>query len=468
MSTVQPLNALNLSLSASRSALELEQNCIQPLTDDLQKYNQEQLDIRLKQIAKSNPAINLFLQLAVIPTPTVRPGHEKENEMKQNMEEGMTLYAQAFKELGVSEKNIERDKYGSLIICVPGAPGYENKQPLMFMGHMDIVPADLKDPLHLIHPRLIMHQTQKGFKEYIASDGTTTLGVDDKALLAIIWNLVKLLKERNIPHPPFEVVVVTDEETECTSITNLDTSRLNSKYIIDLDDNKAFQITFSCAGFVNIKIEVDGLQGGHSGSNDQSTISAADILKELHEKIGNRVIKYFPDFKDIPLISKNIYEYEIDRSASNKIPTKGHIYLSLRSNIQSLENEEIKRIEDEVKRIEKKYKSIEKELEIKTDIHKENPPYNGNPNSYIATALIKAANEIGQKEVKVTPEHGASQINNLAGKKNRYGEEFISVVIGVESEGWHSTKEKVDWESIIEVSNWLVKLVENYTKGEVP
>ncbi len=457
MPIISPLNASTPSPIEPRSAF----------ADNVEKDNPELQEVKLKQIAQNNPAVNLFLQLAIIPTPTVRPGHEKENEMKRKMEEGMTLYAQAFKELGVPKKNIERDNYGSLIIHVPASPGYENKQSLMFMGHMDIVPADLKDPTRAIHPRLIMHQTQNGLKEYIATDGTTTLGADDKACLAAIYYVVKTLIEKNIPHPPFEIIVAPDEEEEGSSMVNLDASKFDSKYVIVIDDDKAFKITFGCGSFVNIKIDIDGLKGGHSAEykeNQDSIISAADILKELHERIGNRVIKYFSDFQEVPLISKNIYEYEIDKSASNRIPTGGHLYLSLRSNEKELEDKEVIKIEQAVKEIEDKYKNTEPNLKIKINIHREMPPWNGDPKSLIATSLIQSANEIGQEKVKIAPSHGATQVNNLAGKKNHRGEEFVPVIIGVESEDWHKTEEKVSWESIIETGNWLVRLVENYTK----
>ena len=433
------------------------------LSPDRKKVSNELPIERLIQIAKENLVVDRFLGLAVIPTPTVRLGHPHENEMKQNMKMGMDLYIQYFKELGIPDENFETDEHGSLIIRIPGSDGYKNKQPIMLMGHMDVVPADLKDPLHPIYPGLIMHTTKNGPKEYITSDETTTLGVDDKALLAIIWNVVRKLKEGNISQVPIEIVVAPDEEEDGTSLVNLDANNFNAKYIIVLDDDKAFKITFGCGGFVNIKIDFDGLQGGHSAEDNQDAmVSAADILKELHNAVGNRVIKYFSDFK-VPLISKNIYEYEIDKTASNRIPTGGHLYLSLRSNAQDLEEEELNRIRQEVEQIKQKYKDVEKELQVRVNIYKEMPPWNGDPKSLIARLLIQSAKEIGQEEIKVAPSHGATQVNNLVGKKNRQGEEFIPAIIGVDSEGWHSTKEKVDWQSMVRVSDWLYKFVQMYT-----
>ncbi|MBI3590256.1 MAG: M20/M25/M40 family metallo-hydrolase [Candidatus Melainabacteria bacterium] len=415
---------------------------------------------RLIQIAKENPVVDTFLKLAVIPTPTIRPGHPKELEMRQNMSLVRDITDQLFKGLH-PEVTSYVDDYGSLIIKVPGSEEHKNKQPLMFMGHLDVVPADLDEPTKQVYPTLINHSTKEGIKEYIASDGTTTLGADDKSLVAIIWDVVR--RTINEPHVPYEIVLAIDEEEDGASLVNLKTSDFKSKHIIVADYDRAFQITFGCASFVIIKIDVDGLKGGHSGDDNQEMmVSATDILKELHDGIGNRVIKYFSDFA-APLLSKNIYEYEIARSASNKIPTEGHLYLSLRSNRQDLEDEEIKRIENEVKQIEQKHRSREQALSIQIKIDKQCPPWNGDPKSLLVKLLTQAANEIGHKEVKIAPEHGATQVNNLVGKKNQNGEDFIPVIVGVDSEHWHSTKENVSPRSMREVSNWLCKFVQIYS-----
>lgn len=412
---------------------------------------------RLIQIAQENPVVDTFLKLAVIPSPTIRPGHPKEQEMRQNMDLVRSVIEQLFKELH-PEITSYIDDYGSLIIKVPGSGDYKNKQPLMFMGHLDVVPADLKDPMKQVYPTLINHPT-KG-EEYITTDGTTTLGADDKSLVAVIWDVVR--RTINEPHVPFEIVLAPDEEEDGTSLVKLNAGDFKSKHIIVTDNDRAFQITFSCGSFVTIKINVDGLEGVHSADDNQEDfVSAADILKELHDAIGNRVIKYFPDFK-VPLISKNIYKYEIAESACNRVPVKGCIFLSLRSNRQDLEDEEIKRIENEVRRIEQKYKSKEKALSIKMESIKDMPPWNGDPKSLLSTLLVQAANEMGKNEIRIAPSHGATQVNNLVGKLNQNGEEFVPVIVGVDSEHWHKTIENVSPKSMGEVSDWLYRFTQIY------
>lgn len=59
-------------------------------------------------------------------------------------------------------------------------------------------------------------------KDRITSDGTTILGADDKAGLAIILEVLQTLKEQKPPHPPVEAVFTLTEENGMQGAKNLD------------------------------------------------------------------------------------------------------------------------------------------------------------------------------------------------------------------------------------------------------
>ena len=42
---------------------------------------------------------------------------------------------------------------------------------------------------------------------YIVTDGTTILGADDKAGLAVMFETIRILKEKNIPHGKFNLLL---------------------------------------------------------------------------------------------------------------------------------------------------------------------------------------------------------------------------------------------------------------------
>ena len=437
------------------------------LSPNRRKVANELSNERLIQIANENPVVNTFLKLAVIPTPTIRPGHPQENEMKQNMDLIRNLTANLFMELD-SKATSNLDQYGTLIIQYPGSPEYENKRPLMFMGHLDIVPADLKDPLRQIYPTLINHSTKEGSKEFIATDGTTTLGADDKAQVAIIWDIVRRLKAEGKSHVPFEIVLAPDEEEDSSSLTHLDTSKFKAKDVIVVDSDEEFVITTGGASFVDIKINLSGLKSGHSAvDNQEDYVSASDILADLYQAIGNRVVKWNTEIHQ-PLISKNIYECEIKKAPSNAFPTEAHMAISLRSLSKQEQDNELERIKQEIKRIEEKYKNyknIDNKLEIKIKIEEQYPPWNGDTKSELVKLMEQAAHEIGHDSVKTTPEHGASQANHLANRRNTYGEKFSAVLVSPNLEELHSVDEKVDWKSMVEVSNWLYRFVQIYSSS---
>jgi tripeptide aminopeptidase len=85
---------------------------------------------------------------------------------------------------------------GNIIARIPGT---EKIAPLFFNAHMDTV-----EPGRGI--KII-------FKDGIfQSDGTTVLGADDKAAIAILIETVRLLKEHNVPHGPIEFLFTVCEE----------------------------------------------------------------------------------------------------------------------------------------------------------------------------------------------------------------------------------------------------------------
>ncbi|GIV10412.1 MAG: hypothetical protein KatS3mg019_2503 [Fimbriimonadales bacterium] len=63
----------------------------------------------------------------------------------------------------------------------------------------------------------------------IRTDGKTILGADNKAGVAIILEVIRTLKERNLPHPPIEVVFTIREEKGLLGAKAFDTSLLQAR-----------------------------------------------------------------------------------------------------------------------------------------------------------------------------------------------------------------------------------------------
>lgn len=218
-----------------------------------------------------------------------------------------------------------QDKALNVIIKKPGTKGYENAPTVIIQGHMDMVceknnsvEHDFeKDPLKL---RIV--------DDYIyATD--TTLGADNGIAVAYA---MAILASNDIPHPPIEVLITTDEETGMSGAMAIDKENIDGKILINLDNEEEGYLLISCAGGVRstgtiniekqdikdkalIKINISGLKGGHSGM---------DIIKERgnSNKILGRVLKGLSREVKFNIISLN------GGSKNNAIPREAEAIIS--------------------------------------------------------------------------------------------------------------------------------------------
>ena len=174
------------------------------------------------------------------------------------------------------DRNLEvhQDKAMNVIIKKPGTAGYEKSPTVIIQGHMDMVCEKdassnhdfLKDPIKFV---------VKGEMLYAEK---TTLGGDDG--IAVAYALT-VLDSKDIPHPPLEVLITTEEETGMGGAMALTDEHLQGTRLLNIDSEEEGVFLVSCAGGANIhvffdikkeaakgkflKITVGGLLGGHSG-----------------------------------------------------------------------------------------------------------------------------------------------------------------------------------------------------------
>lgn len=183
------------------------------------------------------------------------------------------------------ERNLDyiQDSANNVIIRKPGTAGYENSEPVIIQGHLDMVcekrPGSdhdfSKDPLKLI--------VEDGF----VKTEDTTLGGDDGIAVAMA---LAVLDSTDIPHPPVEAVFTVDEEVGMGGANAIDLSVLKGRKLINIDSEEEGILTTGCAGGFRletkipvtrtkksgslVEIKLHGLLGGHSGA-------------EIHKQRGN-------------------------------------------------------------------------------------------------------------------------------------------------------------------------------------
>ena len=188
-----------------------------------------------------------------------------------------------------------QDEVNNVVIFQDGTCGYENHEPVILQGHMDMVcEKDASCPLDMAVDGLDV--THDG--AYVFAKGTT-LGADNG--IAVAYALA-LLDDPTIPHPPLEVVITVDEEIGMLGAAAIDLSQLKGRLLLNLDSEDEGVFTVSCAGGATatisleasrravygpcIRLAVDGLQGGHSGAEiHKNRANANKVMGEFMSRI---------------------------------------------------------------------------------------------------------------------------------------------------------------------------------------
>ncbi len=176
-----------------------------------------------------------------------------------------------------AQRNLKavKDAGDNVIIYAPGTPGYENSEPIIIQGHMDMVCEKTADCAKNMEKDGLDLRTDG---EWLWAEGTT-LGGDDGIALAYMF---ALLDSDDIPHPPIEAVITRDEETGMYGAELFEASLVKGKKILNIDSEEEGILTVSCAGGItahydlllsapitempySYEISVSGLLGGHSG-----------------------------------------------------------------------------------------------------------------------------------------------------------------------------------------------------------
>lgn len=193
----------------------------------------------------------------------------------------------------------------NVVIFKSGTKGYENAEPIILQGHLDMVCQKRED--------IAFDFEKDGIKTYTDGDFIkakgTTLGADNGIAVAMIMSV---LASRDLPHPPIEAVFTTDEEIGMVGAKKLDFSVFKGKRMINLDSEEAGILTVSCAGGSDFKLfmptektalhgtkvllEIGGLKGGHSGVDiDKCRVNAnmlaARILNQAKKITDFNIIK---------------------------------------------------------------------------------------------------------------------------------------------------------------------------------
>ncbi len=191
------------------------------------------------------------------------------------------------------------DEHDNVLIRKKGSFGREEEEPVILQSHLDMV-CRSQDGLTFDFKREPIRICRD--KDTVFAEGTT-LGADNALGTALS---LAILENKQLSHPPLEILLTSDEETGMGGAKAFDKTLLRGRRMINLDGEEEDIVTVSCAGgadltvtfglcrtcFVGkgLRLVLSGLPGGHSGVDITKKIpNAIKLFAELLCRIGAKI-----------------------------------------------------------------------------------------------------------------------------------------------------------------------------------
>ncbi len=226
------------------------------------------------------------------PESKTTPTTEKQKDLSR-------LLAEELRALGAADA--EMDEHGYVYATVPPAEAAASDAPVLaLVAHVDTSPDEPGGPVHPhVHrgydgsvialpgdpsvkldparsPALLDHLGH----DLITSDGTTLLGSDDKAGVAVIMQLAEdLARDPSLPRPPLRICFTVDEEVG-RGVDALDLERLGARVAYTLDGGAVGQIDTETFNAATAVVRVHGVNV-HPGYAKGVMANAVRILAEI-------------------------------------------------------------------------------------------------------------------------------------------------------------------------------------------
>lgn len=189
-----------------------------------------------------------------------------------------------------------QDGDNNVVIFKDASAGYENSEPVIIQGHLDMV-CEKEEGVAIDFEKDGLKLQIDG--DFLKAEGTT-LGGDDG--IAVAYALA-ILDDDTLGHPPLEVVFTVDEEIGMLGAESMDLSMLKGRKLLNIDSEEEGIFLASCAGGLQAvceipvdrvdaegviyEVKVTGLQGGHSGVEiDKERGNAVSLLGRALDVLG--------------------------------------------------------------------------------------------------------------------------------------------------------------------------------------
>lgn len=361
--------------------------------------------------------IQEFTELVSVPCPSKDERQEAE------------LIMQKLRELGISP---EMDKAGEKVGGTCGnvwayVKGTVEDAPVLFFeAHMDSVA-----------PTTGTKVVRKDGVLY--SDGTTTLGGDDKVGIAAALETIRALKEDNVPHGDIQFCFTIAEEIGCLGVVNMDKSWIKADfgYCMDVGGDIG-EITYAAPKLYELYVTVKG-KAAHAGLAPEKGINAIMLAAEALTK--------FPAYGRIDeetTLNVGVFNAGV---GNNVVAPEAKFVIDMRS----LNVEKLEKLKDQVMAIIKE--TVESQQgQVEIEVHEGCPAVAVAKDHDCIKLAEKAAQNIGCKtELKTTG--GCSDGNYLCG----YGLPCALLATGMSNV--HTTEEYLKEDDLFGTAKWMYEII---------
>lgn len=231
----------------------------------------------------------------------------------------------------IGASNVRLTSQGFVIATIPATAGAEKAPRIAFLAHVDTAPAfsgtGVKpivhraydgtpivlpdDPTQVLSPESNPYLSQKLGEDLITASGTTLLGADDKAGVAIVITLAEyLLAHPEIPHGEVRVCFTPDEEIG-QGINYLDLDDLQADFAYTLDGGHVGDLTYETFSADKAVVKVTGVST-HTGT------AYGQMVNALH--LAAKIIDTLPQHTRTPETTKErqgfIHVYRMEGTAA--------------------------------------------------------------------------------------------------------------------------------------------------------
>jgi len=193
-------------------------------------------------------------------------------------------------------QDVELTDYGCVLATLPATNGNADVPTVAFLAHVDTDPgfsgANVKpivhrnysgdpivlpdDPTQALSPDEIPDLTEKAGEDIVTASGTTLLGADDKAGVAIIMTAADhLLAHPEIPHGTIRIAFTPDEEIG-RGVAHLTPEALAADVAYTLDGGPLGEITYESFSADKAIVRIQGVSI-HPGTAKGKMVNALQL-----------------------------------------------------------------------------------------------------------------------------------------------------------------------------------------------